>query len=323
MRKFILLGVTILLAMQVRTLAQDPTDRAGWVKLIEASLEEGKDAEALAAIRRAAKAMPDESAFRRAGAWFERHGDKRIKEKGHEAGLAVAERALKVLPADEKPAVIDWHCAVFRFWSEELLDKKDADGSLKVLARAYALYPSENRIHNGVGYHTQEAMKLAAAKSEDDVIELFKSLTKQFPNVEDIGKRGHRYTALAIVKLVEEKKFDDALKAVDRYGPLLVRPEYRADMAGIAYNGWALHLAKKKEYEPALAKYAEGLKAYPGQRLLTANAQAIADEWADPAVEGKKWDEAITIYQKALKYLPNDPYLLERKEKFERAKDMK
>ena len=33
------------------------------------------------------------------------------------------------------------------------------------------------------------------------------------------------------------------------------------------------------------------------------------DEWADPAIDGKKWDEAIRIYDAGLKVLPNSGHL--------------
>lgn len=302
-----------LLAVAMFAVAQAPTDRAGWVKEIEAALEAEKDAEAVALVRKAAKALPDEAGFRSVAEWFEAHGEKRIKDKGYEAGLAVAERALKVLPDNEKATMRVWRSKLYRFWSQELLDKKDVAGSFKVLSGAYKLYPEDPHVHIGVAYHAQEALAIAEGKSVDALIAEYQALLKEFPKVDDIPRRGHRQAAIAIQKLVDAEKFKDALQAVDRYAPLYSKPEHRVDMTSIAYDGWALHLAAKKQYEAALEKYVEGLKALPDHPRLRNNAAAIVDEWSAPARAEKKWDEAIRIYSVGLKYFPNERYLQDRK----------
>ena len=319
----------VLVAIMIAALAvgssfsQDPTDRAGWSKQIETALESAKDQEALAIIGKAAKALPDDPIFRDSARWFERHGEKRIKEKGYEAGFDVAERALKVLPADEQAGILAWRRSLYRFWSQELLEKKDVDGSLKVLAKGYDLYPNDSNLQTAIAFHAQEALNVAEAKSVDAVIELFQALSKQFPKVAEISRRGQRHTTLAVNKLVAAKKFKEAIEAVDRYGPLLPMPEQRAEVGGIAYEGWALHLADKKEWEPALAKYAEALKVYPGHVRLLGNAGIIANNWAKPAIKAKDWDEAIRIYGIALKHLPDHPELRERLKECEKMKETK
>jgi tetratricopeptide (TPR) repeat protein len=303
--------------------AQDPTDRAGWVKQIEAALDAGKDQDALLIIARAAKALPDEKSFRKPADWFERHGEKAIKDKGWEAGFAVAERALKVLPMNEQSSILAWRSSLYQFWSQELLGKKDVAGSLKVLAKGYDLYPNDPDIQAGIAFHAQQALAIAEAKSVDAVIEQYQSLVKQFPKVAEIPRRGQRVAEHAVTKLVEEKKFQEAVKVVDRYGPLIANPEQKAVVGGIAYEGWALHLADKKEYESAVAKYAEGLKAYPDHARLKGNMLIIVERWAEPAIAAEKWDEAIRIYGVALKHFPDNPTLTQSKKQLEKLKGEK
>jgi tetratricopeptide (TPR) repeat protein len=304
-------------------LAQEPTDRAGWVKQIEAALEAGKDKDALATIAGAAKALPEDTSFRNPAVWFERHGEKAIKDKGWEAGFAVAERALKVLPANEQSSILAWRSSLYQFWSQELLRKKDVAGSLQVLAKGYKLHPNDRDVQAGIAFHAQEALAIAATKSVDAVIDEYQSLRKQFPKVEDLSRRGQRIAELAVSKLVEEKKFKEAVAAVDRYGPLLAKPEQRAAAGGMAFNGWAVHLAEEKKWEQALEKFAEGLKAYPDHALLLENALVIVERWAKPAVVAEKWDEAIRIYGVALKHFPNNPTLSEGKQRYEKLKSDK
>src|SRR5690242_12530934 len=94
------LSFLVMIAVVEVAFGQDPTDKAGWAKQIEAALEAEKDQDALNLIGRAAKAFPDDATFKNASKWFEKHGEKRIKDKGYDAGFVVAERALKVLPAN-------------------------------------------------------------------------------------------------------------------------------------------------------------------------------------------------------------------------------
>src|SRR5262249_55221055 len=129
-----------------------------WEKYVEDRLEAGQDLEALALIRRATKDVPGEKEWQSESSWFSRFGEKRIKKLGWEAGLEVADRGLKALPEAEGKKLREWRGSVFRQWSQSLLDKKDAAGSLKVLARAYALDDADKEIHAGIGYHTQEAL---------------------------------------------------------------------------------------------------------------------------------------------------------------------
>lgn len=301
-------------------LAQEPKDVAGWIKQIEAALEAGKDTDVLTILDKAGKAFPDEASFRKPAVWFERHGEKRIKDKGYEAGLDVAERALKVLPANQNASILAWRNSIFRYWSQDLLDKKQVDASLKVLERGYALAPSDGNVLAAIAYHTQEALRITEAKSADAAIEHFQTLSKQFPKVDEVAVRGQKHPGFVVRKLLEQNKFKEAVETVDRYRILLPKPEHRAEVGAIAYDGWAVHFIDKKEWEAALDKYKEGLKAYPEQKLLLRNVQATVEEWAAPSIKAKKWDEAIRIFGVGLKYFPANTYLEGRKTSCEKMK---
>jgi tetratricopeptide (TPR) repeat protein len=295
--------------------------RIAWAEHIEATLKSGKDNDALRLIEQAATAVPNDKDFQSASHWFSRLGEKLIEEKGWEAGLAIVERGSKVLPESELGKLREWRSSVFRRWSQSLLDNADADGSLKVLARAYALEPTDKEIVAGIAYHTKEALVKMEGKGLAPMVDHFKALREQFPNLDEVSEGGALHAARAIEKLADNKTFKEGVDAVEKYRPLFTKPEQRATVGGIAYDRWGRHLAGIKEWKAALDKYVEGLKAYPKEERLTSNAIATVDEWAAPAIEAKNWDEAIRIYRVGLEYFPGNSHLLDNKRYCEKMKE--
>lgn len=216
------------LAPQSREIAGNLT--GAYARHIEALLAAQKDPEAIALVRQAAEALPEESDFRSAAHWFQRHSSQRRKDAGWEAGLAAIERGLNLLTAEELKELSEARISLYRQWSQELLEKKDVDGSVKVLARAYEIDPKDEDVHDGLGYHTAQALKLLAEQDDAKAIEHFESLVKQFPEVKDVAKVGVSFAARTIGDLADAEKFAEALKAAQRYQPLVVDPQKRAEI---------------------------------------------------------------------------------------------
>ncbi|MBI3408940.1 MAG: hypothetical protein HY040_11370 [Planctomycetes bacterium] len=292
-----------------------------WSQYIEATLSEGRGAEALKIIERAAAALPSDREFRKPSVWITRHADKIQRDKGWEAALDAVETGLKLLPPDARKELLQERSSMYRSWSQSLLVKNDADGSLKVLARAYALDPKDREIIAGIGYHTQEALRRIGEKSgREAVIAHYKALREQFPDVSEVTARGAGYASWQIEKLANDKKFADAVAAIAICRPLFAKADQEAQAAAIAYGRWGRHLADKKDWQAALDKYTEGLKAYPKQDHLQNGALATVDNWAKPAMNAKNWDEAIRIYRVGLDYFPGDSHLLHNKDYCEKMK---
>jgi tetratricopeptide (TPR) repeat protein len=292
-----------------------------WETYILALLAEKRDAEAVAAVAKAGTALPDKADFRDPGKWFQRHGDRHVKAREWEAAIGVVERGLMVLSPEQCRSLKAWRSDVFRWWSQVLLDEKDCDGSLKVLARAYALDPTDRAVIDGIGFHTHESLATIEAKDgREKMAAHFRVLRDQFPRVEVVIRNGRAHAGQSVQTLVEQKKFAEAVAAVKQYEPLLGTPADRAAVGAVAYDGWARSLAAKKEWKPALDKYAEGLKAYPGNQLLKNNLGVTVDKWAERAVGKMEWAEAARIYRLGLNYLPGEARLKRNAEVFERKK---
>ena len=293
--------------------------RIAWVEYIEATLEAGNDAEALAVARRAAEAVPGKD-FASPSEWFVRHAENRLK-KGWEEGLKVAQRGLVVLDAPERRKLLEWRSGTFRQWSQSLLRADDAEGSSAVLARAYALDPNDKAVVAGIGFHTQEALRSLESKSgAKAAVAHFEALRRDFPKVAAVGEMGASHANRSIRGLSDGGKFADALAAIETYRPLLPDRAQCDEVGGIVYDKWARQLVGKKSWKEALNKYAEGRKAFPKQDLLVGNAVAAVDRWGKTAIDAKKWDEAIGIYEIGLEYHPGNANLLHNKDYCEKMK---
>ncbi len=293
-----------------------------WAEYVKALLAAGKDREAVAVIRRGAKVMPDDRDFQNPARWFGRAGDKVIDATGWEDGLKLAARGEKVLTDKEELAALHgWRGETFRRWSSRLLDAGDAAGSMKVLARAWAVDPTDKEVADAVGYHTQEA--LIIIRKKDGVpaaLAHYKALQEAFPTVAAVADLGHSHAGRAVKELTGAGQFPEALARVKELAPLWGKPDRQAKATANVYDAWAWTFVEKKEWVKALDKYKEGSAACPGQDWLAGNAVAVVDRWADPAIDAKNWDAAIRIYKVGETYHPKNGHLEHNRDYCEKKK---
>jgi tetratricopeptide (TPR) repeat protein len=297
-----------------------------WGEYIDATLADGKDRDAVALVGRVAKAFPDDKERGSGTYWFRRHAQKHLPtgKADWEAVLAIIDRGAQALPAAEATELVAWRGHVFRLWSQEFLGKKDADGSLKVLARGHALDPKDATVIKGIGYHVEKALAFVEkASGREAMVKHFDAVRGQFPDLGAVAEAGRDHAVLTVQTLAGEKKFADAVAAVKAYEPLLPKAEDRAKAGGIAYDRWARHLTGvkgKENWKAGLEKYAEGLKAFPGHDVLTRNAVNAVRQWADPTIKAGKWDDALAICKEGLDRLPDNEKLKELKAYCEKRK---
>lgn len=281
-----------------------------WAQYISATVAAKKDAEAVAVVARARKAMPTAKSFDTAAEWFERVG---AEEATWEAGIAVIDRGLAVVPDGEKKRLLAARSGFYRQWSQKCLDKGDYDGSVKALAAGYARDPADKEIHAGIAYHMQVALPALGKKSVADAVEHFALLQKEFPKVAEVGEGGRAFARRVVHDLAEGGKYEDALKRIDELKAMLPTDAGRADCAGDVYDVWGRALADKKEFTAAIDKFRDGLKVCPKHERLGNNAVVTANDWAKQAIDAKDWDEAIRIYDENLKLFPNSSLLKDNK----------
>jgi tetratricopeptide (TPR) repeat protein len=125
------------------------------------------------------------------------------------------------------------------------------------------------------------------------------------------------------LRAADAKRFDEAVK-VNSFAAAVLGKEWTADdgasRTASAYGRWAAALAKDGKWEEAVAKTAEGLKAVPGDAVLTNNGPARVDEWAAGAAGRKDWAEAVRIYEAGLRYFPDSDHLKHNKAVYEQRR---
>lgn len=276
-----------------------------WWHYFRATMEEGKDEDAVKVAARAIKALPNESGFKNVAELFTRFGDTVYKDGDYEAALKVAERAVKALPKDDSKQVVEWRGHTFLLWSQKLLDKKDVEGSFKVVIRAYKLDPKDKSAKKAVSYHAYCTLDLKEADLKT-VASRFKRLRESFPDVDDVVETASGRVIQEVDRLVEEKRFQEAVDFANQAKVMLERPKDQAEVLAVAYDYWARDLAKDKKWRQAIDKYKEGLSQLPKQDRLVTNGLATVHDWAREFVRDEKWDEAAQAYKIGFEIRPGD-----------------
>ena len=229
---------------------------------------------------------------------------------GWEAGLKSIESSLGVVPAAETKKLREWRSSLFRRWSQEHLEKGEFDASVKALARGFGIDANDREIHSGLGYHTAQALEKLDGPDTAPLVAHFQSLTAQFPKVKNIADAGRSHAGHQVSELAQAGKFAEAQQALVRYRPLLADAKTATELGVMIFGRWGQELTEKKEWKAALAKLAEGVKAYPKERRLEDGIAATFDAWAEGYINDKNWDEAIRIYNIGLTdYLPGNSHL--------------
>ncbi|QJW95840.1 transglutaminase family protein [Frigoriglobus tundricola] len=282
-----------------------------WARYLDTVFGAGKFEDGLKLVPRAAAAFPKEKSFSSPAEWVTRAARRKNDKDGPAAGLTFADAALEYLSGDAAKSVRDWKVTARRMWSQQLLAKKDAAGSLRVLADGLAESPDDKQFFDALGYHTQEALTQLAAKDRATAVAYFKELREKFPKVSAIQDAGLSHANRALDDLCKANKFEDAMKTATALAPLAGK---EGALKGRALDHWARSLATAGKWPEALAKYTEALAACPDDVRLRNNGAVMVDQWARKSMDKKDWKEAVRIYELGLKPFPDSRVLKNNRE---------
>jgi tetratricopeptide (TPR) repeat protein len=282
---------------------------------IEERLKAGSDREAQQIIERMLALLPDETDFKRGERWVQYALTCR-DEQGPEAALAVVERALAATPQDVHRYLHEHRVNVFRRMSEDLLDKGDYDGSLKVLARAYKLDPQSRDLREGIAWHVRKSLngldKDAAAPAA--AVAHYRLVATEFPQIKDVAEEAVHHALEGIEALCEAGKYEAALNAAAAYAPLAKSSKEAQKVSARVWELWARRFSDMKQWSESVEKLREGLKACPGDDRLTNGAVATIDSWAKVSIDVGDWNAAIGVYDQGLSWLPENGHLKNNRE---------
>lgn len=150
--------------------------RAAWVIHIAVASDTGGDRAVAAAVKEAARAMPEEEAFATPTAFYAYFASLMAKQGEWEIGQEVFARGLRAVPAGEREWLLGKRAEFFAQWSAKLVDAGDFNGSLAVLAAA-DLWSNDPALIAAVRYHATAAARTRLAATH------LRKLYERFPEL--------------------------------------------------------------------------------------------------------------------------------------------
>jgi len=117
------------------------------------------------------------------------------------------------------------------------------------------------------------------------------------------------HASRSIDSITEGSRFAYALSVADVYAVMIDSAQEPQQLQAQVWENRARNLADQKKWSESIEKSAEGLKAVPGNERLVNGAVLAIDDWADEAMTLKDWDGAVTVYDRGLKYFPENGHL--------------
>jgi len=187
----------------------------------------------------------------------------------------------------------------------------DANGSVNVLVRGYKIDPNDEDLGGGIVYHTQEALGFLDKDGADPTAAVahIRLLKAKFPDVEAVTEIALAHVSRSIDSITEGSRFAYAISVADVYAVMIDSAQEPQQLQARVWENWARNLADQKKWSESFEKYAEGLKAVPGNERLINGAIRTIDDWADEAMTLKDWDGAVKVYDRGLEYFPENGHL--------------
>jgi tetratricopeptide (TPR) repeat protein len=179
------------LGVLAKGLTADPADdrlrnnaKVYALKQAEGLLAAGKDDDALAALRRAAKAVPgaaDELLAAEADL-YQREVAKLSKAAKWDAAVAFAERGLRKVAEKSRKELTDTRNGVYLNWSNAHVKAKEYEKALEVLRKATKADPEDGRFrNNAIAVYDSWAEPLMKKKDWAGAIKVYQKGLEQFP----------------------------------------------------------------------------------------------------------------------------------------------
>jgi tetratricopeptide (TPR) repeat protein len=286
--------------------------RTLWIEYAHATMKKGKDEEALAIASRAAAILKDDASQRLPADLYLVPAEELARNSKWQSGLALVERGLSKVTGTPAKKLSAWRADLFLHWSNECQRKKDWDGAFAVLEKARADNPKDTRYANNIAFLVQERLIETAQSEPAKLNERAQELRKRYSTLERVGQVIFKVVQQEVQKKTDAMKFADALAALKERTPMLADAREAQKLGVLIYDGWA-RSKQKDGWKSVVQIYADGLKMYAGDSLLTQNAVATIDAQGVPLLNAQKYAEALEIYETGLKYLPGNQRLEDRR----------
>jgi tetratricopeptide (TPR) repeat protein len=284
-----------------------------WEKYAHAQMKAGKEDQALAIARRAVAVLPKRDVELLPARLFQARGEDLVKAGQWEDALALAGRGQAKLEGTAAKDLRSWRADVYLRWSHDRRKQGDWDKAFTVLALAQADDPKDTRYTTQLRYLAQERLRETAAKEPAKLAERVAELRKRLSDLKGLDEVISNHVYQELRKLTDRKQYEEALAVLKSHTEILGNAAEAQKLGATVYDQWA-RSRKQDGWKSVVETYAKGLKEYPGDTLLTRNAEAATDAQGVPLMNMKKWAEAIEVFEAALRYLPGNAHVQRRLE---------
>jgi tetratricopeptide (TPR) repeat protein len=235
----------------------------GWAESLRKA---GKEDDALAVLRRAAGQAPKEQKkdyLELQAHLFIRPGEELVKASEWDKALALAQNGLSKIDEEARKDLRRWRNGLFLHWADAE-QKGNVEKAVAILEKGMAADPDERNFANNLACLVHDrARELDAAGKPDEAKAFVAAMQKRFEKCQDVQQAGAWFVRDVVDGLTKQSKFDEALKAQDRYAGLIKDQQDADDVVLRIYNAEARPHADKEKWTEAIAVFEKGLKRFP------------------------------------------------------------
>jgi tetratricopeptide (TPR) repeat protein len=234
----------------------------------------GKEDDALAVLRRAADRAPKDHKkdyLELQARLYIRPGEELVKAGEWDKALALAEGGLAKIDEEPRKDLRRWRNGLFLRWADAE-QKGNVEKAVAVLEKGMAADPKESDFPNNLACLVRDrAKELDAAGKPDQAKAFVAAMQKRFEKCQDVQQSGAWFVQSVVDGLTKQSKFDEALRALDRYAGLIKDQGDADDVVLRIYTAEAKPHVENKKWAEAIAVFEKGLKRFPKHAGLKQN----------------------------------------------------
>jgi tetratricopeptide (TPR) repeat protein len=243
----------------------------GWAESLRKA---DKEDDALAVLRRVAAEAPKDykkNYLDLQARLYSQAGDELVEAGKWDKALALAEHGLTKIDAEPRKDLHGWRNGLFLRWADAV-QKDDIEKAIAVLEKGMAVDPEERAFGNNLGCLVHDrAKELDAAGKPDEAKAFVAAMQKRFDKCQDVQKAGAWFVQDVTDGLIEQSKFEEALKALDHYAALIKEQQDADTVVLRIYKAEAKPHEVEMKWAEAIAVFEKGLKRFPKHAGLKQN----------------------------------------------------
>jgi RNA polymerase sigma factor (sigma-70 family) len=213
--------------------------KAVWTQWALALVEQGKDSEALAVLRRAAAAVPD-GHFTAMQAWvFIHKAESRARAGKWQEALAVLDPGKAQIDKPAAEELRHYRTGLRVRWAHAEMAERRFPKAVDILAEGMAADSADQRLPAHLAFAVQEHAVFTHSQDEARAREVLAGYVKRFAKVRAVQDVAAGYVWAVVKKLLKAGQFEKALAFINNCRDLLPDDRMVRRLALAVYDAWA------------------------------------------------------------------------------------